>query len=337
MGKKYNFDQAIWIAWERHRRTLELCKYFEIPLFILTSTKPRPIKYPILVSKTFVKLCKKKPNLIFVQCPSLVLALLCILLRKIYKYKVIVDAHNACVNPEGVLSRTRLRLLRFIHQSCDLLIVTNEGLKKNIKRYQAKVAILPDRIPNMNINNKVTRKQNDIPFRIVYICTFAEDEPYEIFFKAIEQLGTDVKAYVTGRYQNETLKKYGSSKQLVFTGFLPEKNYWELLSSADLIVDLTHREDCLLCGAYEAVALGVPLLLSDTPALRRYFRRGVIFSPNDPQKIAQSIKFVMRDYDSFRAGIKRLKEELETVWLQNAEQFLHTIKRKELQELEEPK
>jgi len=61
------------------------------------------------------------------------------------------------------------------------------------------------------------------------------------------------------------------SDNLTLTAFIDDNAYVTLLYSCDLIVDLTTREDCLVCGAYESVSAEKPLLLSDTTALRVFW------------------------------------------------------------------
>jgi glycosyltransferase involved in cell wall biosynthesis len=98
------------------------------------------------------------------------------------------------------------------------------------------------------------------------------------------------------------------------TGFLPEAEYVELLRTADVIVDLTCMEDCLVCGAYEAVALEKPLVTSDTAALRDYFRLGTVYTKHDCQSLAAAITYALAHRDRLGADMKRLKLDLGRHW-----------------------
>ena len=63
------------------------------------------------------------------------------------------------------------------------------------------------------------------------------------------------------------------------------------------MMDLTTLEDCLLCGAYEAVAAAKPLVISNTRALADYFGATVVLTENAPEPIAASIQraYAQRD------------------------------------------
>jgi glycosyltransferase involved in cell wall biosynthesis len=71
------------------------------------------------------------------------------------------------------------------------------------------------------------------------------------------------------------------------------------------LLDLTTFQDCLVCGAYEAMTTGKPCVLSDTPALREYFTRGVVFTSHEPTAIARAVQDA---YDKRQA----LHEEIAT-------------------------
>ena len=55
-------------------------------------------------------------------------------------------------------------------------------------------------------------------------------------------------------------------------------------------MDLTTLEDCLLCGAYEALAAGKPLVISNTRALADYFGAAAILTDNTPEAISERVQ-----------------------------------------------
>lgn len=76
---------------------------------------------------------------------------------------------------------------------------------------------------------------------------------------------------------------------MILTGFIPEKEYVELLISVDATMVLTCREDCSVCEAYETVAVEKPMILSNTNALGNYFRRGVIYAEQTAESTQKAI------------------------------------------------
>src|SRR5438876_62539 len=86
--------KAIWVTWERHRRTHELCRSLGVELFELTSSASAIIRYPYLIVETFLCLARQRPALLFIQCPSILLGLWAGLLKYVFGYKLIADLHN---------------------------------------------------------------------------------------------------------------------------------------------------------------------------------------------------------------------------------------------------
>ena len=75
----------VWITWEKHRRSTELSKVFDAELICFTALPSflnvRIFRYFINIVKTSKCLIEKKPKIIFVQNPSIILALFAALLK----------------------------------------------------------------------------------------------------------------------------------------------------------------------------------------------------------------------------------------------------------------
>jgi glycosyltransferase involved in cell wall biosynthesis len=84
---------------------------------------------------------------------------------------------------------------------------------------------------------------------------------------------------------------------------------------------LTDYENCLVCGAYEAVAAEVPLILSDTKALRTYFSKGVVFTKNNVNDIAEKVNSAIERKEVMEKEIQQLKKELMNSWNRIGHQF----------------
>ena len=79
------------------------------------------------------------------------------------------------------------------------------------------------------------------------------------------------------------------SEYIRFLDYQPQSNFDSILAHSTLLIDLTTREDCLVCGGYEALALGVPILLSDTEVARQTFGAGAIYAKNDSSSLRDAI------------------------------------------------
>ena len=139
--------QWIWITWEAHRRTRELSKALDIPLFERNVDVPRIIRYPYLMAWTCVSIARLRPKGLVVQNPSVVLALWVICLRRVLNYKLVVDAHNEGLRP-FYANLERLGIIyRYIQKKADLTIVTNDALANLVRRNGGNPVVLPDRVP----------------------------------------------------------------------------------------------------------------------------------------------------------------------------------------------
>jgi hypothetical protein len=81
-------------------------------------------------------------------------------------------------------------------------------------------------------------------------------------------------------------------------------------------MDLTTRDHTLLSGAFEAVSIGTPLIVSDWPILRDYFSLGTVHVPNTVPGICEGVQRAQREQPALRQGILQLREKLEVEWKQ---------------------
>lgn len=317
-------SNIVWIAWEEHRRTKEICSFLGIEPVILTTRLNRPIKYPVLIFKTLRICFKKRPKVLIVQNPSIILTLVACVLKKIMGYRLVVDAHNEGLVPfRGILQKVPF-LYRWFQRTADLTLVTNRELAQAVEKNKGRAFVLPDRIPEPypypgRPSLKGKRK-------ILYICTFAPDEPYLEVIKSANFLPAEVVINFTGNFKKlpEHVHKC-ISENVHFLGYLSESDYWEAIKGADLVMDLTFMENCLVCGAYEAVAVGIPLVLSNTRVLKAFFHRGALFTSNCGSEIATTILKGLNNITKLRFEIRELRKELRSNWERLGKEFTHLL------------
>jgi glycosyltransferase involved in cell wall biosynthesis len=304
---------AIWVTWESQRRNFSLSQRLGADLYKLEYNAPRFIRYPVLIIRTLHLLFSSSYSLIFVQNPSLLLSLLVVLYGRWRCTPVVVDAHNSGVYPFEGRRTWATKLSFFLFRNAGLTIVTNQALGNYVKQHGGHACILPDPIPDIPQPAQIRKLAGK--FNILFICTWAEDEPYAEVIRAASTVEHGTVIYVTG---NSRGKEYAAGNILpdnvVLTGFLPEQQFQEILWSCDAVMDLTTRDNCLVCGAYEAVAAGKPVLLSDTKALRSYFKRGAAFTRNDVISLTRAIDEIRHQFDSLREEMTYFQNEVESVW-----------------------
>ena len=307
-------DTRVWITWENQRRNRELSSALGMRLFEFAevdATRGRFRKYRLGVAKTLGALAETRPRLVVCQNPSIVLAFLLSLLRGSSRFALCVDAHNAGLFPCEGTSRVLGAASRLVLRAADLTIVTNEMLAAFVRRQRGRPFVLPDRIPDPPTVE--TRRLDGIT-NLVFVCSFAADEPYKEVIAAAKTLDARSMVYITGNYRKAGIDPQDVPSNVTLTGFVPEPDYWQLIRSADATIDLTTREDCLVCGAYETLAVARPMILSGTRALREYFSGGAVYVDNTRESIAAAMREVVARGPALSADAARLRDCRRAEW-----------------------
>jgi len=303
--------QGLWVTWEKQRRNKGLSEALGWPLHEIIHPDPRLRRYIYSIAKTVSLLLQKKTSVVAAQNPSIILAFIVIVLKYILKYKAVIDAHNSGIYPMEGMSAFMMMVSRWIQRHADLTIVTNAQLKAFVEYNGGRAFVLPDRLPEVPLT--LTSPAREGRVNIAFICTYSLDEPFKEVFHAARLLPEDFWIYVTGRYKGK-VDECTIPMNVKLLGFVPEDQFWGLLSSVDFILDLTLREGCLVCGAYEGVALGKPLILSDTKTLKSYFNKGCVYVAPNASSIASGMIEAMEHRDRLLKEIKHLQKAIIQNW-----------------------
>lgn len=306
--KNFNPNQSLWITWERQPRNISMARLLGVQLCEIIINKPRLIKYPFLIFKTLTLLAVYRPRFVFVQNPSIVLSFLVTSIGNFFPMCVVVDAHNAGVYPlEG-----KSKLLNFfankIISMANFVIVSNKNLAKYVDSLAGNALVFPDPLPSYPFyRSEFNAKEN---YDFLLICTWADDEPYQEVIQAFSELGQSFNLKVTGKYSKKISEAMHKSlpENIQLLGFISEIEYQKQLYLADFTIDLTLRNDCLVCGAYESIAMGVPGVISDSSVNRSVFYNGFVFSKNDIENIKKSVLLCVEQGDFLYEKIKIMKE-----------------------------
>lgn len=281
------------------------------------------MRYPISVFETLSILKKTKPDILFVQNPSMILAALACICKYILKYILLVDRHTTFLLDKDYKNIPWVLFFQFLSRltirHADITIVTNSLLADMVKRLKGNPFILPDIIPTFVETERVELKGRR---NILMVSSFGIDEPVQEVLIAMKDFSQDeVCLYVTGNYNklDERVRSTAPSN-VVFTGFLDEQDYINMLFSCDAIMVLTTASACMLCGCYEAVSARKPLITSDKDVLREYFTDAV-FVDNTAPGISASIKKILDNIDNYRERIESLKGKLITQWEEQYKQL----------------
>ena len=116
------------------------------------------------------------------------------------------------------------------------------------------------------------------PSDVVFICSFAPDEPVGFIAEVAGRVRSELSVAVTGDPEQLSAGARESLSLVArLTGFLPDADYWALLRHARCIVVLTTESGCVPCGAYEAMALGRRPVVFDDAAVRSVFGDDAVY------------------------------------------------------------
>lgn len=311
----------IWITWETQRRNRSMSQALKAELYELDYSELSAYKrYFKSVVRTLLIIKREKPKVLFVQNPSLLLATIALLISKVSCINVVIDAHNGGIKPFDGKSRALNIWAKMILKSSPLTIVTNEVIRQDVIKITAgKVCVLPDPIPCIVPPQQRDKLKGE--FNVLFVCTWASDEPFLEVIEAAGLLGNNICLYITGNHEKHQSLNFSNLPSNVFlTGFVPTIEFDRLLYSVDVVMDLTTREGCLVCGAYEAIAADQPVILSDTKVLQSYFP-GMVYTNNEASDIADSIKRMLEDLLHFKNSAKNLKNQLVENWSDTLSSF----------------
>jgi len=325
--------KPIWLASERHRRSRELSQFFGAELFeLLDSDNQIPnriIRYAFIFFKASLILLTKRPKLLFVQNPSIFLTAMICFLSNLFRYSILVDRHSNFKLSYTGTKKLKWYLFKLVSdytlKKARITIVTNLFLAEIVEKKGGVPFVLEDKLPTLSEANSIELEGK---YSIVVISTFSNDEPIEALIGAALELPEDWMIFFTGcaeKYIDPDRKKKLERRNIRFLGFVPENTYQSLIKSADLVAVLTTEEYLLNCGAYEAVSLEKALIVSDTETMKRYFRKGVVYTAPYSENILKSIIYGIENRERLQKEAAELKVELSEEWRENAQVLIGLI------------
>jgi glycosyltransferase involved in cell wall biosynthesis len=147
--------------------------------------------------------------------------------------------------------------------------------------------VCPDPLPDLAVYRG---QKKETPGKVFFICSFDIDEPFREVFHAAEILRPERFHFVvSGNYRKAGIAP-ADFPHVDILGFVPEPVFYGHLFSSQVVVDLTEHNNCLVCGAYEAISACKPLVLSRKKALQEYFTGGTVFTDNHGEEIAVAVR-----------------------------------------------
>ena len=164
--------------------------------------------------------------------------------------------------------------------------------------------VCEDPLPDIS---KYAKTVNEESKDVFVISSFDVDEPYYEIFKAANLLKKQGYVFwASGNFRKVGIRP-SDWAGVRFLGYLPEPEFYTSLGQSQIVIDLTEQENCLVCGAYEAMMLEKPLVASKTRAMQSYFNSGTVFVDHRAQAIADGVRRAHENRRELKLQIKDWK------------------------------
>lgn len=295
---------VVWIAWESQPRNRSMAREIGASLHECLYGGPRLIRYLKSGWATMRILFAARPLVVCAPNPSVALTFLLLALRTILRFRLAMDAHyGGIVAVNG--SRRLQWLLDVAIRHADVVIVTNDAHARVVHELGGRAVVCPDPLPDLLEPVPGWAPPDGADKRVLFICSFDADEPYQAVFVAARMLADQgIRMFVSGNYNRAGVRPE-SVPHVTLLGYVDQWAYQQYIHYAHVLLDLTDFPDCLVCGAYEGMAAGKPCVLSATAALQAYFTHGVIFTTHHPAAIAAAVLRAYQTRSALQADIAR--------------------------------
>ncbi len=303
----------IWIAWESQRRSLGLSRRFGAELALCL--RSGWLRYPYALAWTASRLSRNRGGLVFVQNPSMVLAAFAGAVKGLFGFRLVVDRHSnfgyLAGHGAGLKRRLSDLLSGFTLRRADLTIVTNPELAGYVENAGGRAFVLPDPFPDLSawreeaVAAETAADPSHRPREILFVSSWAFDEPIAAAMEACRRLPGEIVIRITGRPPAAYAKALADAPpNFIPTGFLSENDFFSAMARCDAVMAVTSRAATLVCGGYEGAALGKPLILGSSAALRAYFDAGCVYTDGSPADLELCIRNLFTALPAYRRDIR---------------------------------
>lgn len=310
-------NNSVYIVWNPfQRRAQSLGRLLGIPVryyHYQWEEKRAPYKlfsYLLKAVNTTRDLFNLRPTFIYIQLAPTPLLYTVALYAFFKKAKYIPDCHNTMIYDSHWIKWPYAKSL--LRKSL-VLLVHNDDVKSYARKIGLDPFVLRDPLPAISIRSDSCNEvdlNTDMDY-VIIPCSLAVDEPIEELFEAIGDM-PDIDFYMTWYSEKLPIElRTKAPHNLHFTGYLSESDFNQLYSNAKAAIVLTTREGTQPSGASEAIALGVPLVVSDIRTTRTLYKDAVIFVKNDPEAIRSGVHKAISSTQLYSSRIKTLRKNLE--------------------------
>ncbi len=283
------------------------------------------LKYLFQGLKTLALLLRDRPQRVICMSPP-VMALIPVWLycRLLPGRGYVIDYHTA-----AFVMRIYQRLFfmqKFFAQRALVNLVTNARLGSIVSGWGGRVHLVSDvRVRFDRIESPPQLRSG--AFNLTFVSRYSKTEPLGVVYEAARRLeGEGVHILVTGDLKDAPPHAVAQRpSNVTLTGFLALEEYAGLLRDSDAVMCLCTNDNTMQRGAYEAMSVETPLVLSDWQLLRDTFSSGAVYVENSVESICDGIRTLRADLEGYRRGVRQLKQRRSDAWDGTVAQLRHYL------------
>ncbi|MFH1319946.1 MAG: glycosyltransferase family 4 protein, partial [Bacteroidota bacterium] len=198
------------------------------------------------------------------------------------------------------------------------IIVISEYLKNKYLKLKAEKVILVPITAKSNHNEH--KKEFNSPLQVVYAGTFADKDGVSDIIKgfgSFNNLYKKAQLILTGKSAQQLLytEKYRNQDNIIFTGFVPDDEFYQLLRNADVLCMCRTESDFANAGfpfkLGEYLATGNPVICTKVSDVEIYLtdNDAYLIDPDNPQQICDALTEITINPEAARQkGLNGMKK-----------------------------
>jgi glycosyltransferase involved in cell wall biosynthesis len=251
-----------------------------------------PLRYVLSAVRTVAYLLRRRPRAVMIQAPPVPAVAIVWAWSRLAGVPLLIDSHPASFGTEDARADRVMRpVLAWLVPRAAGCIVTTPRLGEQISRWGGRPIVVHE--APMPWADRVRQRGCSGERRVLFVCTFAPDEPVMQALDAAARL-PEVKFAITGdlRRLPEPARR-AAPDNVQWVGYLNGADYVLALERADVIMSLTARAESVARSAHEGVDALRPMVISGGPHMRDLFPCAV-FVENQAESIAVGVAEALR-------------------------------------------
>ncbi|HEV1998300.1 MAG TPA: glycosyltransferase, partial [Candidatus Dormibacteraeota bacterium] len=305
--------RALAMAWcDFQPRTVALAEAFGGTAHFISGSRLQgrgfllPVRYLRDAVVAWRTLRVARPDVVFAISPPVFSPLVAWLWCRVHGSSLVIDCHTGAFRSRSW--RWALPIHRWLCRRAAAVTLHNDVMFQEAAAWGAPAVLLPDELPDPRLALPAVTRSTP---RVVLAGSLDAQEPVAEALEAARLLPS-VEFLVTGdtsRLPAELVEN--AAANVTFTGWLEYGRFMGSLAAADVVAAFSLDPDIMNRAAFEAIALGRPLVLSDHAGLQSRFGEAAVYCANTPDSMAETIRLALDDADALAMRSKTAQARLQ--------------------------